>query len=234
MKSGDIKFYITEKVLTLGVKGVYLIITGSKNKDRDKAFEVYKTTALNELIKEYNSSEFLDNDSILKGFRDLHTKMGRSNRRFVSSPEALAERFQKTGNLPHVNLLVDIYNLLSLKTRLALGAHDINRIAGNVSLKLTTGLEKYVPLGKDLAETIFPGEYGYIDDNNEVICRMEVLQSEKTKVGIDSTDCFYIIQGNLETSDEYLLSAAEELINLTKKYCGGKYKILYPPQLNIV
>lgn len=55
---------------------------------------------------------------------------------------------------------------------------------------------------------------------------MEVLQVEKTKVDMNSTECFFIIQGNKNTSTEYLKLATTELVNLIKKYCGGDYRIL--------
>lgn len=227
MDANNIQFKISQDVRNLGVKGVYLIITGVKNRDTDKAFVVYKQLELKRLLAEYGSEEFVDADPILLGFRELHTKVGRSNRRFASSPEVLMNRFLRIHQLPHINLLVDIYNLVSLKTRLALGAHDISKIDGNVTLRLTSGKEKYVPLGAKSPEIILPGEYGYIDDSNEVICRMEVLQCEKTKIDINSTDCFFIIQGNKNTPSEYLKSAVAELVNLVKKYCGGEYRILY-------
>ena len=85
-------------------------------------------------------------DLILHGFRTLHEKVKRSNRKFPASPEELVRIFTETGRFPRINLLVDIYNLISLKTKLALGAHDVNNIKGNVTLKLTTGSEKFYPL----------------------------------------------------------------------------------------
>lgn len=230
MNSNNIQFHISQDVIDLGVTGVYLVITGLENKDRDEEFEKYKNSLFNKLLKEYNSDGFVENDPILAGFRELHTKVGRSNRKYASSPEFLVSRFIRTNQLPHVNLLVDIYNLISLKTRLALGVHDISKIDGNISLKLTTGQEGYIPLGAKVSETIFPGEYGYIDDNNDIICRMEVLQVEKTKVGLNSTDCFFIIQGNKNISADYLISAATELVDLIKKYCGGEARVLYSPK----
>lgn len=230
MRSNNIKFHISQDVINLGLRGVYLVISGLKNKESDKEFEQYKALVLSQLSKEYQSKKFIGSDSILAGFRNLHTKVGRSNRKYISAPEDLVSFFQRTGRLPHINLIVDIYNLISLKSKLALGAHDISKIDGDVSLKITTGNESYLSLGATSKETIFPGEYCYVDDNNDVICRMEVLQVEKTKVDINSTDCFYIVQGNENTSIDYLDLVATELISLTKKYCGGEAKILYSPK----
>lgn len=122
MNSDNLKFHISEKVINLGVTGIYLVVNGVRNRDKDNQFETYKKSVLRELLKKYSSEGFVENDPILAGFRELHTKVDRSNRRFVSAPEVLISRFIRNHQFPHVNLLVDIYNLISLKTRLALGA----------------------------------------------------------------------------------------------------------------
>ena len=92
-----------------------------------------------------------------------------------------------------------------------------------------SGTERFVPLGASAPESVQPGEYSYVDDANEVICRMEVLQVEKTKVELHSTDAFYIVQGNQASSREVLLSATDELIGLTREFCDGEARMLYVP-----
>ena len=37
------------------------------------------------------------------------------------------------------NKAVDIYNILSIESKLCLGAHDIDKVDGNVTLKITDG-----------------------------------------------------------------------------------------------
>lgn len=166
------------------------------------------------------------NDPILQGFRDLHTKVGRSNRKYPASPEALLALFLETGRFPRINTLVDIYNLVSIKTRLALGAHDIENIRGNVTLKLTKGNETFIPLGSSLPIEVPAGEYSYIDDGKNIICRMEVLQVEQTKITLDSKNVFLIIQGNANTINGYIEAGAREVLDLIRKYCNGEYTFL--------
>ena len=190
-----------------------------KNVPRNDDFEKLKAEVL-EGLKEKYTAETLTSDPVLAGFRELHTKVGRSNKRFVSSPENLVGMFLRNGTIPSINLIVDIYNLVSLESRLALGAHDISKIDGNVKLRITNGTEKFLPLGKTESEIIPRGEYSYVDDNNEVICRLEYRQVEKTKVTLDTRDCFFIIQGNAATSQEIVKAASQRLIDLLKQFCG--------------
>lgn len=203
---------------------------GLSNRNSDSNFDELKKEMTKEVLADF-SSEKIRQDKVLQGFRDLHTSFGFSNRTFIASPENLLENSSRTGQLPAVNLLVDIYNTVSIKTRLALGAHDLSRISGNIHLRITDGTEGYWPLGAQEKKDVRPGAYAYIDDNNDVICMLEVRQVEKTKVSVETKECFYIIQGNALTDDKYLQLATEELISLTKKFCGGEERYLYAPWL---
>lgn len=230
MDASTIRFTVAPEVLALGVRGVYLVIAGLRNRETDAAFEKAKEETLTTLVEAYRQPGFIQNDPVLAGFRDLHTKVGRSNRKYVASPEALVARLVRTGTVPSVNLVVDIYNLVSLETRLALGAHNVAEIAGGVELRLTTGDEGFVPLGGSAPEPVFAGEYAYVDEANDVICRMEVLQVEKTKVGLEAADVFYIVQGNANTPAADVERAAEKLVTMTTRFCGGEPRVLYRPE----
>ncbi len=214
-------FSISPEVKALGIIGNYFVISGLANKKFDPKFDVYRGSEIEQLKQEYSLST-IEQDLVLAGFRSLHTKVGRSNKKFVSSPENLVGMLLRNGTIPSINLVVDIYNLVSLQTKLALGAHDVNHIEGNVSLRLTDGTEKFLPLGKSEYETVPAGEYSYIDDGNEVICRLEYRQVEKTKVTLDTTDCFFIVQGNENTSADYLKAQTTRLIEFLRQHCGGE------------
>lgn len=220
-----LNFQVSDEVFRLGVKVLTIQIIGVENAKSNKGFEKYLLGEL-ENIKNFWKGKNYKEDKILKGFRDLHTKIGKSNRKFPSSPEALLSLFLETGRFPRINTLVDIYNLVSIKTRLALGAHDIDKIMGNITLRLTYGDENFLPLGSLEKVPVPPGEYAYIDDGNNIICRMEVLQVEPTKITLDSKNVFLIIQGNANTTNGYIEAGAQEVLGLIRKYCNGEYTFL--------
>lgn len=228
MNYTDLNFNISNEVLNLGLRGAYFTIGNIVNKESDTDFEGYKEEVLRK-IKEEITQERISNDPILLGFKRLHERVERTGKNNIASPENLLNMFMQHGRIPQINLLVDIYNLISLETKLAIGAHDISNIVGKVNLKITNGSEKFWPLGSKTEKGVSPGEYAYVDDNNDVLCRLEVRQVEKTKVTLQTTQSFYIVQGNLETEPEYIVNAAEKLINLTTKYCGGDIRFLYTP-----
>lgn len=236
MRAADLTFDVARDVLALGVRGAYFTLGGVSNREADPAFDELRDETLTAILSDL-SPEKIKNDPILRGFRGLHEAVGRSNRKNVASPENLLNMLLRQGRLPRVNLLVDVYNLISVKFRLALGAHDLARVTGNIHLRMTTGGEGFWPLGAAEPKFVEAGEYAYVDDGNDIICRLEVRQVEKTKVTLDTRECFYIVQGNALTDDHHLKAATEELLALTKRFCGGEERMLHagwdvpaPPQ----
>lgn len=225
MPSEPFQFHISNAAQALGLKAVCFVIEGVRNQPTHPEFEKLKAQTIAQVTQDL-SSEAMRTDPILSGFRALHDVIGRSNRKNVASPESLLKLVLQTGGLPQVNLLVDIYNLVSVKTRLSLGAHDLSAINGNVQLRLTDGSETFWPMGSDKPKVVSPGEYAYIDDAHKVLCRLEVRQCESTKISLDTTDGFFIVQGNARTEEAYLHATTGELLTLITRYCGGQARLL--------
>ncbi len=165
---------------------------------------------------------------ILEGFNILHDKTGVKRRKNIPASENLIKLLKKNHGMFFINQAVDIYNLISLESKLALGAHNIDRVDGNVTLRFTDGSERFVPIGQTEPVPVAPHEYCYCDDANEVLCRLEIRQVEKTKVDEEAQNVFYIVQGNAATSDELLHETAQKIVDLTTKYCGGTGIIIKP------
>jgi DNA/RNA-binding domain of Phe-tRNA-synthetase-like protein len=214
-------FYVAAEVTELGIKAAGVVISGMKNEVENADFNVYRQGLLED-IKQHYQADMVEKDPVVQGFRLLHNKIGRSNKKYVASPESLLGVLFKYEKFPSINLIVDIYNCISLQTRLSLGAHDLDKVQGNVTLRMADGSENFLQLGRSGPKKVNAGEYCYIDDSHEILCRMECHQSEKTKIEPGSSNCIFIVQGNEYTSKEYILSATHRLLELLKKYCGGR------------
>ncbi len=215
-----LQFSVTPEVLELGVIIRTARISGFHNHDRSPALQQFITTILEEVRERWGDTPYRD-DPTLGGFRELHTKVGRSNRDYVASPENLRRLWLTRSQFPAINPLVDLYNAISLQSGLALGAHDVRHIQGDVTLRLTSGDERFVPLGTTEAAPVFPGEYAYVDADQNVICRLEVLQVEPTKVTEHTTDAFLIIQGNSVTPAATVETTRQLLCEQIEKFLGG-------------
>ena len=221
------EFKVEKAVLDAGVKIVFVVIQGLDNSKESYEWHAHREVLLNDLLERYKDID-VHQDPILEGFNLLHDHTGVKRRKNIPASENLIKLLQKHGSLTYINKVVDIYNLISLDSKLALGAHNIDRVSGNVTLRFTDGTERFVPLGQTESVAINPHEYSYIDDSNEVLCRLEIRQVQKTLVDETARNVFYIVQGNDATSDELLHQTAQKIIDLTTQYCGGVGEIIIP------
>lgn len=221
------EFKVEKAVLDAGVKIVFVVIQGLDNSKESYEWHAHREVLLNDLLERYKDVD-VHQDPILEGFNLLHDHTGVKRRKNIPASENLIKLLQKHGSLTYINKVVDIYNLISLDSKLALGAHNIDRVSGNVTLRFTDGTERFVPLGQTEPVAINPHEYSYIDDSNEVLCRLEIRQVQKTLVDETARNVFYIVQGNDATSDELLHQTAQKIIDLTTQYCGGVGEITIP------
>lgn len=204
---------VTEQVSALGVNVVFMSIS---NIDHS-----FFTNSLKNEIEHYyknftNSCSFDDivNESSTSGYQLLHEKVGVTDKSLVASPESLMKILFKHKTLRPINPIVDAYNYIAIKNRVSIGAHDMEQIDGNVELRLSQGDECFIPLGKNKPQLINEGEYCYIDDANEVICRLDCRQCDKTKTSANTKSCLFIIQGNESISSTLLKSTAKELLDI--------------------
>ena len=221
------EFFVQQAVLDAGVKILFAVVRDIDNHGEDPAWAAYREARLQALYDAYADLD-VHADPILEGFNILHDKTGVKRRKNIPASENLIKLLKKNHGMFYINQAVDIYNLISLESKLALGAHNIDRVDGNVTLRFTDGTERFVPIGQSEPVPVAAHEYSYCDDANEVLCRLEIRQVEKTKVDEDARNIFYIVQGNEATPDALLRETAQQIIDLTNQYCGGTGEIIVP------
>ncbi len=214
------KCQIEPAVSAIGVKTVFGCVEGITNSGLPPAWEKERNARLARLLERY-AGLAVHEDPILEGYHILHDRAGVKRRKNIPSSENLIKSLLKHHDMPFINLAVDIYNIISMESRLCVAAHDRDKIDGNLTVRFSDGSETYVPIGQDHPAAINPHEYCYCDDSNEVLCRLEIRQVNKTKITEGVKNVLYIIEGNDATGDVYLESVMEEIIATTTRYCGG-------------
>lgn len=115
-------------------------------------------------------------------WRTAFSRFGATPSKFPSSLEALLKRARRGDVLPYINDLVALGTYLTLRHRLPTGGHDLDRVNGDLRLKLARGDEEFVPLGGGPAEHPVPGEV-ILCDSVQVLCRRWVWrQADVDKV----------------------------------------------------
>ena len=216
---------VDEEIHKLGIVVKFIVFKNIRNLESNNEFESYRQQRLANIIPGL-SKKILKEDHVLEGYRILRTKLGLSKNKYICSSEALLKYLLKKHTLPHVNLLVDIYNLLSVKTHVSIGAHELGMINQHLDFRITNGGEIFIPMGSDKPVDIQKGEYAYIDGSNEILCRLDHRQCHKTRITEATRSCLLIVQGNPYTTREQISKVVEELITLVCEYCGGEAEII--------
>jgi DNA/RNA-binding domain of Phe-tRNA-synthetase-like protein len=219
------KINVYDEIHALNIDVNFIIFQNIQNKKSDESFDVFQQQVLSELTSTL-SKEQLKNDPVLEGYRDLRTAVGLSRSKNVCSSEALLNYLLKKQTLPQINLLVNIYNMLSVKTHISIGAHNLDSIDQYMDFRLTNGNEKFIPMGETESVEIKKGEYAYIDGSDEILCRLDYRQCNKTKITEDTQSCLFIVQGNPNTNKEEINIVTEELVKLVNQFCGSEAVII--------
>ena len=215
-------FKVEREVLDLGLKVIGISITDLDNKIKTKDFLKFKDKAYKALKEKYNNFE-IETDLILRGFNELHKKIGVKRKKNTPISESLLKNFLKDEILPPSNKLIELCNIVILDSRLSIAIYDMDKIDGSVTLKQAPSNISY---NFSEERTINQGEYIYTD-NKDILYRLEVNQNPKTIVSEYTTNIFITIEGNEATSAEYIMEVASEIIDLITSYCGGNAKIIY-------
>ncbi len=84
----------------------------------------------------------------IRGNRLAYKAFGRNPGRYRVSSEALIRRVRRGDELYHVNSVVDVNNLISVRSGLSAGSYDISKIRGDVVLRKAEHGEGYTGIGK--------------------------------------------------------------------------------------
>jgi DNA/RNA-binding domain of Phe-tRNA-synthetase-like protein len=157
----------------------------------------------------------------IKPWRTAFTKLGISGSKFPSSIESMARRILKGDPFPKINLLVDLYNSVSLKYLVPMGGHDLDTLVGDIHLRFAEGWEPFTPMGGGEPVVVPKGELVYRDDR-EILTRNWVWrQCEKDKVDDKTKNIFIPIDVLGEVGRGCAVEIIEDLSRMIPGYLGG-------------
>ena len=212
MRSEQISISVAPEAQKLGINVVAAVFTAAQISNKRAALEEKKKELITKI-----ASVVLENNPILAAYRELHEICGTGD--IMPPAEHLITLLRKNGRLPNINTAVDSYNLVSAESFLSIGAHDLSKVKGNLAIKVTDGSELYVPLGAAAPEKVKNGGYACVDAE-KIVCRMDVKQCEQTKVTKETTEFIVYIQGNKNTTMEYLAAALDKVCKYICEFCN--------------
>ncbi|WP_217238341.1 B3/4 domain-containing protein [Streptomyces sp. AC555_RSS877] len=170
-------------------------------------------------------------DAHMVAWREVYTAFGSKPSRTRNSAEALARRALSEGGLPRINLLVDLYNAISVAHLTPVGGEDVDRIEGGMHLVRATGDEDFVTAagGEQIVEHPDAGEVVWRDETGVTCRRWNWRQGPRTRLTEDTVSGIFLLESLAPMPVADVEAAAAELAELLQKFSPGARIVIGSP-----
>lgn len=157
----------------------------------------------------------------LAAWRKAFRGFGVSPTKVRSAPEALLRRLTKKGDIPSINMLVDIGNLVSIRYALPVAIFDLRDLTGSMTVRFAEGDERFTELGSDEIKHPEAGEVIFADDTGLVFARRWCWrQSLQSVAQLDTTDILITTESQHENGRSDIEKAVTDLRALLGEFVG--------------
>lgn len=156
----------------------------------------------------------------IEATRKVYKLLGKDPNRYRPSAEALCRRIVRGIDVYKVNTLVDIINLVSIRSGFSIGGFDIEKIQGDVELGVGTSEDEFEAIGRGILNVeglpLYRDRVGGIGTPTS--------DNERTKILDGTTSLLMIINGY--SGKVGLEKAVEYSLELLRKYADlGEYEV---------
>ncbi|HEY4694580.1 MAG TPA: phenylalanine--tRNA ligase beta subunit-related protein [Candidatus Nanoarchaeia archaeon] len=176
-----------------------------------------------ENVRENYNLESLSSQPKIEVWREAYRTFGAKPKENRSSVENLYKMVLSGNNLRHINKLVDIYNVISLKHTLPVGGEDLDKTQGDIQLTFAGANEPdVILLGDKDSRSPHEGEVIYKDEISTICRRWNWREADRTKLTEETKNCILVIEALPPTSKNEVEQATNELKIFVEKFCGGE------------
>jgi DNA/RNA-binding domain of Phe-tRNA-synthetase-like protein len=181
-----------------------------------------------ESVRAQANLELIAEHPRIRPWREAYKAFGAKPSEFRSSIESMARRALRGDQLPSINALVDIGNIVSLQHLVPVGGHSIDELTQDISLRLANGDEDFVPLGSTEVEHPNPGEVIFAEGETVLTRRWTWRQANYTLTLPETMSIEINIDRLPPVELEEVHAIANQVMGLVEEFCGGKmrYEVL--------
>ncbi|MFL7868311.1 MAG: B3/4 domain-containing protein [Anaerolineales bacterium] len=160
----------------------------------------------------------------LAAWRAAFRDFGVNPTKYRSAVEALLRRLTKKGDIPSINAVVDICNLISIRYQVPVAAFDARALNGPITVQFASGDENFTPLFEKVPEHPEAGEVIFADNAQLVVARRWCWrQSDESATRPDTADAVFTIEAQHPNNQEYIRAALADLLELLQTHVGGSF-----------
>jgi tyrosyl-tRNA synthetase len=145
---------------------------------------------------------------------------------------ALAQRMQRGDTLPTILPIVDFLNQVSLQYSIPIGAHDLDKVSGDIVVRPTTTADIFIPRGTDTQEKVDPDIFAYTSDDRVLTKNWIWRQGDTSAVSKESRHVFIPIDQLSTESDEHVAQVTEEIAKQLQERFKATTQIFFVSKSN--
>lgn len=197
-------------------------IDGVKIQKKDEELENFKREIMAQVRNEYNLDALKDHQTF-RAYRDFFWRIGIDPTKIRPAAEALIRRILAGKNIPNINTLVDVYNLASIKSRIALATFDAEKLEGDLIMRFAKEGEEFYGIGMENPLVLKGGEI-VICDNEKMIAVYPYRDADNTKVTEKTKNVTIVVCGVPGISKTTLENASKVTLEYIKRFCMDENK----------
>jgi DNA/RNA-binding domain of Phe-tRNA-synthetase-like protein len=207
------------------VAGGIIVAKGMKNGPSPDKLKAAFTAEQQTVIARIGETPLSELPS-LAAWRRAFSKFGVKPTQYRSAAEALLRRLTKQGDIPSINTLVDIGNLVSIRYALPVAVVDMRGFQDGITVHFADGSEQFMELDTNEIEHPEAGEVVFTDARKIVIARRWCWrQSAESAAREDTTNALITFETQHTGGKDDVANAGEDLLALLREYAGGDYSM---------
>ena len=161
----------------------------------------------------------------LSAWRRAISAFGVSPTKYRSAAESLLRRLTKKGDIPSINTLVDLGNLVSIRYAVPVAIFDTRGLKTPITVHYAAGDEPFVDLGSSATTHPEPGEVIFSDETNMVVARRWCWRQSGTSASsAATTDAVITVEAHHADGAADIAAALDDLLGLLRQFAGGAHE----------
>jgi DNA/RNA-binding domain of Phe-tRNA-synthetase-like protein len=199
---------------------------GIQNGSANEEVERIKQSA-SASVQQNLSTETLSQHPSILAWREAYRRFGAKPKDHRPTAEALLRRILRGEGIPTISRAVDLYLAVEAEFYLPIGGYDLNKVDGDITLRLSAGDEPFIPIGATAAdEKTSPGEVVYVDASKVLTRRWNYRDCDAAKVTADSQNIALFCEAPFpEIPTNQLQKCTGRLADYLQRFCGGAISV---------
>ena len=169
-----------------------------------------------EVLRATESTDSIKQRTAIVATREAYSACGKDPSRYRPSAEALRRRLSRGLELYQIDTLVDLINLVSLRTGYSIGGFDADKIVGK---DLCLGIGRHEEPFEGIGRGVLNIEFMPVIRDAEGGIGTPTSDNERTKMSVDTTHILAIINGY--SGSKGLQEAADMTVDLLQRYASA-------------